>query len=1173
MNSSIKDIKQNGETYIKISYSMKSLCLKVSLLLVSAAFPAFAQLGNVWHIPNQTRPSAVYLSSMRDPLNPLTSASVTFYQGVYKATSNGHNQTSGTFHYRFNGDTWQNIALVWHADETAGASGFVQIWKSTITMPTTAGTTVDYYFAPTFSAPVTSPTYIYNNAGSSATTATQATAWASPFSFTVTIPVAPASFSITTSTTGTLNADYTTSKLYVDELAGDSVPITISLAPGVQADEVELWTNLNNRDRAGLDADVDGIHDGIHDGILPPAAPNSKPYGYTSGPYPSNGYFQAVPLTGSGGTYTTTLTATKTGAYRLTGRYKIAGQNTWTWFSGRDHCITVAPKLARNMSVYEINVFNINATGPSFAQRSTLESISNNSNGRVNLDSLRNMGINTLWFQPIHPNGIEGREVFNGAAYDPGSPYAVKNFFEVNELMTTAYNGSSSTTANRTASMQAFASFVTEADSKGMHVMLDAPFNHTAWDCEVSSQGLSLFFEAGLTTTGWNATDKIKDREVRFYSSNGGAGTAYSVPANSASDIATAPDRNDFGKWADVKDVFFGRYTTLVTGFPTADSSRATTALENDQMTWDDLKGAAGSNGAVTRAVWKYFARYVPYWLEKTGLPAGSSKADQAYKGIDGLRADFGQGMPPQFWEYVINVARSHKWSFVFMTESLDGGAVTYRSNRHFDILNENIVNPWGGNAERGTVRPSITTSAHQAIFDDRRNSYGQGLVLLNNTSHDEEGYHDPWQAFIRYAVGSTMDGAPMIMYGQEIGTAFNLSFSAYENNFGKNIPHFKAWNSMQPQWTAWAANSLGSKNLIPAYAGAGKAREFSPALRSSSRWFLNPSGTTTADSKIFAVAKYEEANASPATKDVVFGFVNLDRTTNRQNTFGIPSGLGTLLGIKANRTYNVRNIAAYLGPNNEYADRRDKFLWDNNGITGASILSSGIYVSLPGVPSTDAAWETNPFEPQYLKLYDVTAPPAVGSAPSVTPPYTVPNSTTKFTANGTTTVSWSAVTDPEGLTPTYRVTASNGSTVETTSTSVSFSGLTPGTYTFTVTALNPNDLSQASLPSNPSPSVRSLSSTGDDDGDGQTNADELIAGTDPLNPSSRFQINTILTSGNGFTLTWTPVLGKTYTVEACEDLSIGDWLPIPNATGLTSGTYTDPAISPSRKFYRIVVQ
>jgi glycosidase len=1134
MNSSIKDIKQNGETYIKIRHSMKSLCLKVALLLVSASFPAFAQLGNVWHVPAETRPSGVYATGMRDALNPNPSASVTFYQGVSKG--GGDNQTGGTLYYRFGGGSWQHVALNWHANET-GTS--VQIWKSSVSMPSTAGTVVDYYFATTFDNR-TSPTYIYYN-GATAKTATESTAQASPFSFTLTTPVAAASFTVTTSTTGTLNADYTTSKLYVDELAGDAVPITISFAPGVQADEVELWTNLNNRDRAGLDADGDGIHDGI----LPPAAPETKPVGYTSGPYPSNGYFQAVPLTGSGGTYATTLTATKTGAYRLTGRYKIAGQNTWTWFSGRDHCITVAPKLARNLRMYEINVLNVNATGPSEAQRSTFESLSDSANGRVNLDSLLDLGINSLWFQPIHPNGREGREKTNGVDYEPGSPYAVKNFFEVMELMSLGNT--------RTSSMAAFQTFVTNADTKGMNIILDAPFNHTAWDCEVSTQGLALFSEAGLNTSGWSASDKIKDREVRFYSSNGAAGTAYSVPANSATDIASAPDRNDFGKWADVKDVFFGRYTTLVTGFPTADSSRATVALETDQMTWDDLKGAAGSNGAVTRAVWKYFARYVPYWLEKTGLPAGSSKADQAYKGIDGLRADFGQGMPPQFWEYVINVARTHKWSFVFMTESLDGGAVTYRSNRHFDILNENIVSSW---------QSATTTTGHRDIFETRRTSYGQGLVLLNNTSHDEAGYSDPWEAFIRYAVGSTMDGAPMVMYGQEIGTAASLSFDKYEVNFGKNIPHFKAWNSMQPQWTQWSANTFGVKNLIPAYAGAGKAREFSPALRSSSRWFLNPSGTTTADSKIFAVAKYEEANASPASKDVVFGFVNLDRSTSRQNTFGIPSGLGTLLGIKSGRNYNVRNIAAYLGPNNEYPDRRNRFLWGDNGLSGSTILSVGIYVSLPAVPSTDSAWGSAPFEAQYLKLYDVTPPPALTGAPTTS---------SSITANGTTTVTWNAVNDPEGLTPTYRVTASNGSTVETTSTSASFPGLTPGTYTFTVTALNPNDPSKTSTPSSPSPSVRSLYSTGDDDGDGQTNADELIAGTDPLNPSSRFQIESILSTIDGIELKWTPVLGRTYTVEARQDLSSGTWISV--ATGLTTGSYTDSSSLPSKKFYRLKAQ
>ena len=1157
MNRSMKKFRKKGWACATIRYSMKGLCFKVGLLLIAGSLPALAQLGSVWHVPGETRPSSIYPAGMRDALNPNPSASVTFYQGVYKG--GGDNQTGGTLYYRFGGGSWQSTALGFHANET-GTS--VQIWKSSVSMPSAAGTVVDYYFATTFDNR-TSPTYIYYN-GATATTATQSTAQANPFSFTLTTPVAAASFTVTTSTTGTLNADYTTSKLYVDELAGDAVPITISFAPGVQADEVELWTNLNNRDRAGLDADGDGIHDGI----LPPAAPNTKPSGYTSDPYPSAGYFQAIPLSGTGGTYTITLNATKTGAYRLTGRYKITGQNTWTWFSGRDHAITVAPKLARNMSVYEINVFNVNATGPSFAQRSTLESLSNTSNGRVNLASLRNMGINTFWFQPIHPNGIEGREVFNGAAYDPGSPYAVKNFFEVNELMTTAYNGSSSTTANRTASMQAFSSFVADADARGMNVILDAPFNHTAWDCEVSSQGLSLFSEAGLNTSNWNASDKIKDREVRFYSSAGAAGTAYSVPANSATDIASAPDRNDFGKWADVKDVFFGRYTTLVTGFPTADSSRATVALETDQMTWDDLKGAAGSNGAVTRAVWKYFARYVPYWLEKTGLPAGSSKADQAYKGIDGLRADFGQGMPPQFWEYVINVARTHKWSFVFMTESLDGGAVTYRGNRHFELLNENIVFTW---------QSATTTTAHRDILENRRTSYGQGLVLLNNSCHDEIGFSDPWEAFIRYAVGSTSDGAPMIFYGQEIGTAASLSFDKYELNFGKSIPHFKAWNSMQPQWTSWAANTFGVKNLIPAYSGAGKAREFSPALRSSNRWFLNPNGTTTADPKIFAVAKYEEANASPATKDVVLAFVNLDRSASRQNTFGIPSGLGTLLGIKSGRNYNVRNIAAYLGPNNEYPDRRDKFLWGNNGLSGASILSGGIYVSLPSVPATDSAWGSAPFEAQYLKVYDVTAPPAVTGTPTIQPAYSVPSSPTTYTADGTTRVNWNAVTDPEGLSPVYQVTARNGSgavvsTTETTSTSASVAGLPAGgNYTFTVTAVNPNDTSKAATASVSSAPVVALNPSADDDGDGMSNAAELVAGTNPMSASSNFVASTSRPSANSVTVTWTPVAGRTYKVQATDNLTSGVWNNL--ATGQTSGSYTENSVSSSARFYRVVVE
>ena len=67
---------------------------------------------------------------------------------------------------------------------------------------------------------------------------------------------------------GALNGDYTTSKFFVDELAGDSILLTVTFSPdaaGVTA--VEIFTNLNRRDRAGLDANADGIEDGI----LPPS--------------------------------------------------------------------------------------------------------------------------------------------------------------------------------------------------------------------------------------------------------------------------------------------------------------------------------------------------------------------------------------------------------------------------------------------------------------------------------------------------------------------------------------------------------------------------------------------------------------------------------------------------------------------------------------------------------------------------------------------------------------------------------------------------------------------------------------------------------------------------------------------------------------------------------------
>jgi hypothetical protein len=101
--------------------------------------------------------------------------------------------------------------------------------------------------------------------------------------------------------------------------------------------------------------------------------------------------------------------------------------------------------------------------------------------------------------------------------------------------------------------------------------------------------------------------------------------------------------------------------------------------------------GAGTGNGhfdQITQRVWQFFGDYMQFWLTETGYPENPEHAAlDVGAGIGGLRADFAQGLPPQAWEYVINRTRSRKWDFVFMAESLDGGAVTYRSNRHFDVL------------------------------------------------------------------------------------------------------------------------------------------------------------------------------------------------------------------------------------------------------------------------------------------------------------------------------------------------------------------------------------------------------------------------------------------------------------------------------------------------------
>lgn len=892
------------------------------------------------------------------------------------------------------------------------------------------------------------------------------------------------------------DADYGMTHVFVNEISNDAVPLTVIFSSGAtNVVEADVFSNLNRRDYAGLDANGDGIEDGI----LPPD-------GNTIATGDTNNYYEAYPMspTGTPGAYSLTLYAQKTGVYRLTARWKVSGSTNWNWYSTnapyftgnrRDFKIVVSPKKALNAVVYELAINNIAATGAASngSQRSTFSDLTN-ANSFFNLNYVTNLGVNWLWLEPIHPRGIVN---------SINSPYCVKNYFQVSPWMSKANT--------RAAALQEFTNFVAAADAAGVNVMLDEPFNHAAHDVELDNEGVADFGGTG-NPGNWQPTDLIPNRVPQFFS----ATNAWCSRASSQNNIAVAPDI-DIAKWTDVNDIFFGDYAALVCSNPQDDDN------EFSSDDWFDYSTNTGSFDHITQNVWKYFADTILYWLNQTGCTNGTS-ANQTSVGIDGMRADFADGLPPQCWEYIINKVRSQKWDFVFLAESLSWpppSATTYRSARDFDVVCDSVYNAF---------QTATTATDYQNIFNLERSSYGQCLMLWNAASHDAGFYYtDPYQALVRYMVGGTIDGMPHIFYGQELGTTELFGFSVYAGD----VPSLYDFNSLIPAIMA-ATNNLRTAQLYPLYSSVGTARLTSPALQGVNRVFLNP---TVSQPDIYAVAKFTTTNGSPNFNDVVFTFVNLAYTNSEQGYFNVNiSQNGTnLFGIIPNRMYNVKNIAAFLrvDPN-----RNSYWLWNSNGIAGSNLLSNGLFVSLNPVPVNAAGWTNAPFEAQYLKLYDVT-PPSTPPAPTTTNSYVIGNSVT---------FNWLPSVDPVGGISGYQIivgTSPGASNV--------FNGIVEGT-TLTVTNVYGSTLYAK---------ISAINNAGI-----QGPASVSSAGVTLVNPA---WIPVLSIQPNNV-LSWTSISGMTYQVWSTTNLII----PFTPIGGVITGfgptvQITNPP-SDLMRFYRIQI-
>ncbi len=298
-----------------------------------------------------------------------------------------------------------------------------------------------------------------------------------------------------------------------------------------------------------------------------------------------------------------------------------------------------------------------------------------------------------------------------------------------------------------------------------------------------------------------------------------------------------------------------------------------------------------------------------------------------------------------------------------------------------------------------------------------------------------------------------------------------------------------------------------------------------------------------------------------------MLAFSNLDRNNDQADNFKLPSALTALMGLKDGRNYNVRNIAAYLGQD---STRRDPLLWPSN-YTKAQLETNGFFVGMKKVPTTVGEWSTAPFEAQYLKVYDVTAPTATPAMPAMPNAY-------NYEIGDQVTFNWADVpADSEGVVPQYEVSViiNSGDPVIyiTTESEFTVDAAEGQQVSISVRAINPDDPNSKGPTSSQSPFVNLISAGGDEDGDGQSNGDEDAAGTNPYDSNSKFEIASQTMELNGdVTITWAPVVGKTYKIQTRTDLTTGDWIDGP--TGLTSGTWTDtPAVNETMKFYRVVVE
>lgn len=95
-------------------------------------------------------------------------------------------------------------------------------------------------------------------------------------------------------------------------------------------------------------------------------------------------------------------------------------------------------------------------------------------------------------------------------------------------------------------------------------------------------------------------------------------------------------------------------------------------------------------------------------------------------------------------------------------------------------------------------------------------------------------------------------------------------------------------------------------------------------------------------------------------------------------------------------------------------------------------------------------------------------------------------------------------------------------------------------------------------------------SGAADNDGDGATNLQEALAGTNPNDAQSRFLASAVAAPANAVAVRWTGVAGKRYQLQSSPDLATWTDVGAPLVGAGAQLEFTDPAPLPGKRLYRV---